>query len=166
MQTLAGLPAEAKDAPPEAPPKKQKQPETTLKQESKNTEAHNPALQAALHLRNRIRHNNPRAVVPGDDPNDPLLAKWISELNLLHRKGPPDSKTAENRGCTWNEILALIDYCQDDNFWAAHILCPADLRGKVITLETKMRRSKDYGNNSIREKEKRDMAGKFRQFVG
>jgi hypothetical protein len=165
MQSLAGLPAEKQDTPPEDTPVKQPK-TTTLKQESKDTEAHGPALQAALHLRDKIRKNNPRAIVPGNDPQDPLLAKWTSELNLMHRKGPPGAKTAEKRGYSWQEILNLIDYCQDDNFWAAHILCPADLRKKAVTLETKLRRSTDYGNNRNRENEKRDMAGKFRQFVG
>ena len=164
MQTLGGLPAEEKDAPPKDAPVEQS--ETILKQDSKVTAPHNPALLAALHLRDRIIKSNPRAIVPGVDPQDPLLAKWTSELEILHRKGPPGAKTAENRGYSWKGIIALIDYCQDDNFWAAHILCPADLRKKAITLETKMRRSIDYDNNSIEEKAKRDMAGKFRRFVG
>jgi hypothetical protein len=157
MQTLVELPAEETDTP-------LVQPETTFT-DCIVTESHNPALQAALHLRDKIIKNNPRSIVPHTHPQDPLLAKWASELDLLHRKGPPGAKASENRGYSWKEILALIDYCQDDNFWAAHILSPSDLRKKAITLETKMRGSINYDKNAIREKTKHDMAGKFRKFV-
>jgi hypothetical protein len=54
MQTLAGQPAEAQDAPPKHTPVQQ--PKTTpLKQDGKDTEVHGPALQATLHLRNKTR---------------------------------------------------------------------------------------------------------------
>ncbi len=125
-----------------------------------------PAMRAAIKLRDRVRHNNPRASVPEGDLQDPLLLKWISELDLLNRKGPPGAKVSEKRGYSWQEIDDLIDYCQDDSFWAAHILAPADLRKKAITLETKMRRSKANDRCNTGEREKVDMAGKYRRFVG
>ncbi len=125
-----------------------------------------PALLAAVKLRDRIRQNNPRATVPGDDPQDPLLVRWVKELDLLHLKGPPGAKVAEKRGYSWQEIDELIDYCQDDSFWAAHILAPADLRKKAVTLEIKMRRFKESDKNNVRERNKGDMAGKYRKFVG
>ncbi len=62
-----------------------------------------PAMQAAIKLRDRVRQNNPRATVPGDDLQDPLLLKWVSELDLLNRKGPPGAKVAEKRGYSWQE---------------------------------------------------------------
>ncbi len=124
------------------------------------------AMQAAIKLRDRVRQNNPRATVPGDDPQDPLLLKWVSELDLLNRKGPPGAKVAEKRGYSWPEIDDLIDYCQDDSFWAAHILAPADLRKKAVTLEIKMRRFKENDKSYNGERKKGDMAGKYRRFVG
>jgi len=125
-----------------------------------------PALQAVVKLKDRVRQNNPRATVPGDDPQDPLLMKWIRELDLLHRKGPPGAKVAEKRGYSWQEIDDLIDYCQDDSFWAAHILDPADLRKRAVTLEIKMRRFKENDRSIAGERKKGDMAGKYRKFVG
>ena len=125
-----------------------------------------PALRAAIKLRDRVRQNNPRATLPGGDPQDPLLVKWVSELDLLHRKGPPGAKVAEKRGYSWQEIDDLIDYCQGDSFWAAHILAPADLRKKAVTLEIKMRRVKESDKNNPGERTKGDMAGKYRRFVG
>ncbi len=126
----------------------------------------NPAVKTALHLRDRVKENSPRAAVPGDDPKDPLLAKWANEFELLHRKGPPGAKISERRGYSWKEIVELIDYCQGDSFWAAHILTPADLRKKAVTLETKLRRLKANDNWNYGDVPKRDMAGKFRKYVG
>ncbi len=151
-----------------APAKEVPQAEEPLQKRypGRNKAAPGPAMQAAIKLRDRVRQNNPRATVPGDDPQDSLLLKWICELELLHRKGPPGAKVAEKRGYSWQEIDDLIDYCQDDSFWAAHILAPTDLRKKAITLETKIRRLKANDECNTGEKEKGDMAGKYRRFVG
>ncbi len=164
MKSLAEQPA----ADPDPSPEKSSvdKAEKTQKQKSKVNSASSPSMQAALHLRNKVMKNNPRSIVPGDDPQDPLLAKWCSELDILHLKGPPGAKVADNRGYSWKEINALIEYCQNDDFWVAHILCPADLRKKAITLETKMRRLTDTDTKSSGERSSDDMAGKYRKYVG
>ena len=91
---------------------------------------------AALYLRNRILENNPRARVPRDDPEDPLMQKWAQEMDRLHRIGPPGG----SQGYSWQEIRELIDFSQDDAFWKANILSAGKLREKCIQLENQMKR--------------------------
>jgi len=105
------------------------------KNEPKYTEDSSP-YKAALYLRNRILSNNPRARVPRDDPEDPLMQKWAQEMDRLHRIGPPGG----NKGYSWEEIRQLIDFSQDDDFWQANILSAGKLREKCIQLENQMRR--------------------------
>jgi len=92
---------------------------------------------AALYLRNRILENNPRARVPRDDPEDPLMQKWAQEMDRLHRIGPPGG----TQGYSWQEIRDLIDFSQDDDFWRANILSASKLREKCVQLENQMKRN-------------------------
>jgi hypothetical protein len=144
--------------------------EHPLQQEADLPREHdqNQALRTAIYFSDKIKKNNPRVKTPTDDPHDPLLTKWIKELTLLHQKGPYGATISENRGYSWPEITSLIDYSQDDNFWAAHVLCPAVLRKKAITLETKMktRRSKPDDQHRSKDNSKCDMLGRYRKFAG
>ena len=92
---------------------------------------------AALYLRNRILENNPRARVPRDDPEDPLMQKWAQEMDRLNRIGPPGG----TQGYSWQEIRDLIDFSQDDDFWRANILSASKLREKCVQLENQMKRN-------------------------
>jgi len=106
------------------------------KEEPKYTEDSSP-YRAALYLRNRILENNPRARVPRDVPEDPLMQKWTQEMDRLNRIGPPGG----TQGYSWQEIRDLIDFSQDDEFWRANILSAGKLREKCVQLENQMRRS-------------------------
>lgn len=106
------------------------------KEEPKYTEESAPH-RAALYLRNRILENNPRARVPKEDALDPLMQKWVQEMDRLHRIGPPGGTS----GYSWQEVRQLIDFSQDDEFWRSNILSAAKLREKCVQLENQMRRS-------------------------
>lgn len=131
-------------------------------------QVHNQALRTTIYLSDRIKKNNPRAKTPTDDPRDPLLAKWVKELTLLHHKGPYGATVAEKRGYSWPEIISLIDYSQDDKFWAAHVLCPTILRKKAVMFEAKIKtgRSKPDDQHRSEDNAKCDMLGRYRKFAG
>ncbi len=126
------------DSPNPPGPDAPQEPQVSLddnKNEPKYTED-SPPYRAAIYLRNRILENNPRARVPRDDPEDPLMQKWAQEMDRLNRIGPPGG----TQGYSWQEIRDLIDFSQDDDFWRANILSAAKLREKCVQLENQMRR--------------------------
>ena len=106
------------------------------KEEPKYT-ADSTAFEAASYLRGRILGNNPRARVPADDTGDKLMQAWATELDRLHRLGPPGG----DQGYSWTEIRQLIDFSQDDGFWRANILSAGKLREKCVQLENQMKRN-------------------------
>lgn len=93
-------------------------------------------LKAALYLRKRILANNPRAVVPKEKPEDKTLQKWALDMDRLNRLGPPGG---DAQGYSWDEIRAIIDWCQDDHFWQTNILSASKLREQVVKLEAQMK---------------------------
>lgn len=98
-------------------------------------------FEAAAYLRARILSNNPRARVPNDSPQDSLMQKWALEMDRLNRIGPLGQDPQKNHGYSWEEIRAIIDFCQDDGFWQSNILSPSKLREQIVTLENQMKRS-------------------------
>ena len=114
----------------------------TLSQDSKKSpDSDNTkiAFKATCYLIDKILTNNIKARVPPKNPDDPLMKKWLTEMERLNRIGPVGVKESENKGYSWKEIKKIIDWCQDDNFWRANILSTAKLREKIINLENKMK---------------------------
>ena len=114
----------------------QVEPEEPPKEEPKHTED-SMAFKAASYLRGRILTNNPRARVPTQDVEDKLMQNWATELDRLHRLGPPGG----DQGYNWHEVRQLIDFSQDDEFWRANILSAGKLREKCVQLENQMKRN-------------------------
>jgi len=112
------------------------EPEEPPKEELKHTED-SMAFKAASYLRGRILANNPRARVPTESVEDKLMQAWATELDRLHRLGPPGGE----QGYNWQEIRQLIDFSQDDEFWRANILSAGKLREKCVQLENQMKRN-------------------------
>lgn len=93
---------------------------------------------SACYLIDKILENNSRARVPVKDPTDPLMVKWCAEMDRLNRLGPPGG---DDKGYSWAEIGALIDWCQADSFWSANILSAAKFREKAVQLENQKARA-------------------------
>lgn len=80
----------------------------------------------------RIRHNNPKAKKPN-------MQVWAKQVDLMIRV---DHRTPD-------DIQALIDWCQEDEFWKLNILSTTKLREKFDQLWLKMTNGgKRYGNTS------------------
>lgn len=89
------------------------------------------------YLIDRIKKNNPRQPTPEKNINSLHLRDWIDEIDRLHRLGPLNG----NKGYSYEEIKALIDFSQSDPFWFTNILSARKLREKIVTLENKMNSS-------------------------
>jgi ribosomal protein S21 len=82
-------------------------------------------MQLAEHLKNQILANKPDARVPDN------LDSWADTFRLMVER--------DGRAC--QQIAAVIDWCQSDDFWRANILSANKLRQKFDQLELQMRRS-------------------------
>ncbi len=91
---------------------------------------------AACYLRKKILENNKRAQVPNKDPAS--MEDWSVEMDRLNRLGPIGAKESENKNYSWEEIIQIIDWCQDHHFWKNNILSVAKLRKQIIELENQM----------------------------
>jgi len=94
-----------------------------------------------------IENNNPRAPLPAKDPANSLFKKWYKELERLHRLGPVGANADEKKGYSFQEIEAIINFSQQDQFWKNNILSARALRKQVIKLENKMKSSKYSKSN-------------------
>ncbi len=97
------------------------------------------AYKAAVYLRTKVLENNPRESVPPADPGNNNMQKWARDMDRLNRLGPVGATPTEKKGYDWTEIRALIDWCQDDEFWSVNIRSPSKLREKIGTIETRRR---------------------------
>ena len=97
------------------------------------------AYKATCYLIDKIITNNPRSRVPNKDPTaeDPLMTKWVEEMDRLNRLGTPG---VQNKGYPWPLIYKLIDWCQEDAFWKGNIFSSSKFREKIVTLESQMNR--------------------------
>ena len=105
------------------------------------------AYRAANYLRTKILENNPRERVPLADPENKNMQAWAREMDRLNRLGPVGAAPSEKKGYDWKEIRALIDWCQDDEFWRANILSPAKFREQIGKIEAR-RRSSEGGKST------------------
>lgn len=81
-------------------------------------------IQLAEHLKNRILANKPDARVPES------LDSWADTFRLM----------VERDGRSCQQIAAVIDWCQNNDFWRANILSASKLREKFDQLELQMQR--------------------------
>ena len=79
------------------------------------------AYQLSSHLKYRILKNNPKA--------RPKTKTWPAEIDKMIRID----------GRTYEEIRAVIDFCQRDPFWQANILSAGKLRKQFDQLSLRMR---------------------------
>lgn len=86
--------------------------------------------QLALRLLNNIRKNNPGF-------KEPNLQKWSDEFRLMIER---DNRFSE-------EMITVIDWCQQDSFWKTNILSPQKLRNQYDQLIMKIRSSGDVKRN-------------------
>ena len=68
-----------------------------------------------------MRENNPNA-------KEPNWQVWAKQVDLMLRR---DNRSAE-------DIRAVIDWCQDDEFWKVNILSPQSLRKQFDRLYMKL----------------------------
>lgn len=78
-------------------------------------------FQLSVRLLNNIRGNNPQF-------KEPNIQKWSDDFRLMMER---DNRTKE-------QIVYLVDWCQQDSFWKSIILSPAKLRGKFDQLVLKI----------------------------
>jgi hypothetical protein len=97
------------------PDEKSKQPQKKFGEEH---------IQLAEHLKNRILANKPDARVPES------LDSWADTFRLM----------VERDGRSCQQIAAVIDWCQNNDFWRANILSASKLREKFDQLELQMQR--------------------------
>lgn len=64
----------------------------------------------------------------------PDMAKWASDMDKILRL---DKRTPE-------ELTEVIEWCQQDDFWADNILSPSKLRKQLDKLEMRMRKDKTW----------------------
>jgi hypothetical protein len=102
----------------------------------------NKAAELTGYLIDLILKNNSRASVPKKELADSRFQKWVKEIDKLHRLGPVGAKKSENKGYSFAEIKAIIDFSQQDQFWKSNILSAKKLRKQVIKLENKLKSSK------------------------
>lgn len=103
-----------------------------VKDSSSDFQPDSPPFKLSQHLALRIRENNPKA-------KEPDLQKWARSIDLMMR--------IDNRG--QDEIRAIIDWSQTDEFWKANILSTDKLREKfdTLTMHSKRRRDDDGARN-------------------
>lgn len=91
------------------------------------------ALDAAQRLLDRIIANQPGCshARAGLKRQRETVTRWADAMRLLN----------ERDGRSWDEILAMVDWCQDDNFWRSNILSGDKLREKWDQLEAKRNRT-------------------------
>lgn len=79
-------------------------------------------LRSARYLFAKIRRNNPTA----REPNWQAWARDFAPIYRIDKREP-------------TAVKAIIDWCQDDSFWRAKVLSPANLREKFdrLTIESK-----------------------------
>jgi predicted phage replisome organizer len=82
-------------------------------------------MQLAEHLKSQILANKPDARVPDN------LDSWADTFRLM----------VERDGRSCQQIAAVIDWCQSDDFWMANILSANKLREKFDQLELQMQRA-------------------------
>lgn len=85
-----------------------------------------PAKILTYELRDKILGNDPKAKVP--DQKD--IDKWTVHMDRLLRL---DERS-------FDEVQAVIHWCQNDDFWKANILSTKKLREKFTTLKLQMDR--------------------------
>lgn len=85
-------------------------------------------VKLSYHLLERIREKD-------SNYKNPNIQEWARNINLLIRI---DRRTPE-------EIIQVIDWCQNDSFWHTNILSTAKLREKFTQLYLKM--NKEKGKN-------------------
>lgn len=88
--------------------------------------------QAAEMLRKKILDRNPGAKVPKLD--SPAFQGWCHHIDLLLRVDKRDI----------DEIIQVIYWCQDDEFWHQNILSTRNLRDKYDRLYLKMLSSRNH----------------------
>jgi hypothetical protein len=81
--------------------------------------------QLSLRLLKNIRKNNPEF-------REPNIQKWSNEFRLMIEKDNRPQK----------QIICLIDWCQQDNFWKSNILSPIKLRKHYDRLVLKIQSEK------------------------
>ena len=71
-------------------------------------------------------NNNPKAKIPDD------LSKWLDAMDKIERLN----------GYTVDQIKAVIEWSQQDEFWKSNILSVPKLREKIDTLIMQMQRAR------------------------
>ena len=84
---------------------------------------------AARRLLDRIAVNVPASTLAGlpESAKRDKARKWADAFRLLH----------ERDGHSWEEINAMVDWCQEDQFWKSNILSGDKLREKWDQLAAK-----------------------------
>lgn len=99
-------------------------PDETKKEAQKYADDSLP-IRIAKYLFKKIQHNDPKA-------KEPDFQKWAVHVDRLIRID----------GRTPKEIAAVIDWCQENEFWRANILSTQSLREKFQRLVLQMTRDK------------------------
>jgi hypothetical protein len=84
---------------------------------------------AARRLLDRISANTPASTLAklSESAKRDRAQKWADAFRLLH----------ERDGHSWEEINAMVDWCQQDDFWKSNVLSGDKLREKWDTLAAK-----------------------------
>ncbi len=102
----------------------QSQEETISKNKGRKNKIYaddSPEIKAAKYLFGKILDNDPKA-------KNPDFQKWAIEIDGILRL---DKRTKE-------ELKAVIDWCQNDNFWKSNILSAKKLRLQFAKLKLQM----------------------------
>lgn len=96
---------------------------------SKTYDVESVPYKLSLRLLTNIRKNNSKF-------KEPNLQKWADDFRLMIDR---DKRTVE-------QIVNLIDWCQEDNFWKSNILSPAKLRKQYDQLVMKIKAEEQKNN--------------------
>lgn len=131
-------------------------PETTTETTSETTKKKNSPkqvydessipFQLANRLFTKILENNP-------NHKKPNLQKWADDMRLM----------MERDGRTEEQIIYLIDWCQQDSFWKSNILSASKLREKFdqLTIQVKSRKGGEQAGQNARNFTQASRAGRF-----
>jgi hypothetical protein len=100
------------------------------------------AIRTAERLLGHVVTNSPTSTLAKapESKRQATAVKWADAMRLLH----------EVDGHSWDEISALIDWCQADDFWRSNILSGDKLREKWDTLTAKRGSSRNGTTRDVR----------------
>lgn len=92
-----------------------------------NQETHEQSKRLAEYLAELIEANGSK--------KPKVTPKWVNEIRLMHTRD----------GRSFEQIEAMVRWCQDDSFWKANILSPTKLRSKFDQMRLSAQRNTNSG---------------------